>query len=449
MRPIVARERVARIVAGLFGLVIAAALVVGVGSERGLEWDFVSYYNGGSRLYHGEARNLYRPDAPIAGRPAFFSPVFDYVGFPLSAWVFAPLGAFSPVPALRVFKLFCAACAAGGLLLLYREVLCASDRRWRSATGLALFLGAVAAFGPLWLIFGVGGQLTATAFLLLVLSFVALRRERLGASALCFSGVILLKPFFLASAWVFALARDWPWLGRLAIALGVEAALSLALFGLQVHFDWFDLLRQKEGWWAAPWWNDVAPIALAGDFWYYAAGQALPLEAPPPPLLHTLQWVFKLAALALFARLASETRRSALPAERRREHAFALAALLPLFLPTMAWPHYLVLFLVPLSIVAARSAARSRGAALLAAALLISALRPDLWLIFARGPRLRPVESLLEAIGLSLYGRATLLMALGALLVRHARLLRIQELSTRNATDGAPSGQAVGVRSDA
>lgn len=436
MRPNVARDRAAWIVVGLFGLLIAGALAVGVGSERGLTWDFVSYYNGGARLYHGEAGNLYRPDAPIAGQRPFFSPVFDYVGFPLTAYLFAPLGAFPPEVALRVFKLFCAACAAGGLLLLYREVLCASDRRWSSPAGLALFLGAVAAFGPLWLMLAVGGQLTAAAFLLLVLSLLALRRERIATAALCFSGVILLKPFFLAAVWVFAIAREWRWLRWLAVLLVAEAMLSLALFGPRVHVDWLALLRQKESWWAAPWWNDVAPIALAGDFWFYAAGQVVPLEAPPPPLLHTLQWVFKLAVLALFARLAIETRRSALPPERRREHAFALAALLPLFLPTMAWPHYLVLFLVPFSIAAAASAARSPGATLLAAAVLISALRPDLWLIFARGPRLRPVESLLGAIGLGLYGRATLLLALVVLLVRHAWLLRSQEPGALNASDG-------------
>jgi hypothetical protein len=156
-------------------------------------------------------------------------------------------------------------------------------------------------------------------------------------------------------------------------------------------------------------------IALAGDFWFYAAAQRLPLEAPPPPLLHALQWAFKLAAFALFAWFAVETRRSALPPQRRREHAFALAALLPLFVPAAAWPHYLLLFLVPLSIAAARSVAASRGAELCAARAAdrhcspISGDRPR--------PLLRPVQTT-SGRSAGLYARATLLLALCILLMR-------------------------------
>jgi hypothetical protein len=412
--------------AAVLGLVIAATLADAVFSSQGLLWDFVSYYNAGARLFHAEGGNLYRTATPIAGQPPFSRTFFDYIGLPLSAWLLAPLGAFAPEQALRIFKLFCAVCAGLGLWLLWRGVLGTSDPRWRSATGAALFLGAVAAYGPFWLMFAVGGQLTAAAFLALVASFVALRRDRLWLSALCFSAAILLKPLLAPSLWVFAVAREWRWLGRLAAVLAGEAALSLALFGLQVHADWFALLRQKEGIWATPWWNNVSVLALAGDFWYYRAGQLLALEAPPPPALYGIQWAYKLAVLALFAWLVIATQRSALRPEALREHTFALAVLLPLLLATTAWPHYLVIFLLPLAIAAGRSAARSRGAALVCGVLLVSALRPDLWALFVRGPRLEPVESPLAAIALGLYGRGTLLLALVALLLYHARWLRLE-----------------------
>ncbi len=440
MRAQTSEDRTGWILAGLFALLIAALFVAGVFSDRGLRWDFVSYYNAGARLYHAESQNLYRATTPIAGQQPFFSTVFDYIGLPLSAYLLAPLAAFSPERALWVFKLFCAACVGAGLLLLFRAVLCASDARWGSPRGVALFLAAVAAFGPLWMIFAVGGQLTAVAFLLLGVSFVALRNERAWVSAVCFSAAILFKPFLLPSVWVFAIAREWGWLTRFAVALAIEAGLSLALFGFQIHADWFELLRQKEGIWAAPWWNNAAVLSLIGDFWYYRAGQIVPLEQPPPPLLYALQWVFKLGVVALFARLAIETRRSALSLQARREHCFALAILLPLLFATTAWPHYLLLFLIPLTLAAAATAANSRSAALLAGALLLSALRPDLLLVFARGPRLEPVVTIFEAIGLGLYGRGALLLALLVALFLHPQWLRIQERKLAPRQAGSAQG---------
>ena len=35
-------------------------------------------------------------------------------------------------------------------------------------------------------------------------------------------------------------------------------------------------------------WNNAAVLSLIGDFWYYRAGQIIPLEQPPPPLLYAL-----------------------------------------------------------------------------------------------------------------------------------------------------------------
>ena len=69
-----------RRLSALLLLVILARLVVSAASGAGREWDFVNFYNAGSRTLRGNIDHLYIPATP-PGRP----PELRHVGLPLSA----------------------------------------------------------------------------------------------------------------------------------------------------------------------------------------------------------------------------------------------------------------------------------------------------------------------------------------------------------------------------
>src|SRR5437867_12908634 len=121
----------------LLAVVLGAGVTAGIAIPAGTGWDFANFYDAGHKAAAGQIRDLYDPEAVIAGRPA--EAQLPYWGTPLSAYLLAPLAWMPPSTALVVFKIENTAALLLGLWLLFRY-----NRRFaESATSYrALFLAA-------------------------------------------------------------------------------------------------------------------------------------------------------------------------------------------------------------------------------------------------------------------------------------------------------------------
>jgi hypothetical protein len=392
---------------------VAVRAAFAVASDAGLGWDFVNFYNAGARAWHGQLGELYRTTAPIAGRPPLGPARFEYTGFPLTALLFAPLGALPPRAALLLFKVLCAAAFAGGLVRLFGW-LAARDPFWRTPRGVAAGLAAALVFEPLWLVFAVGGQSTAFAFLALAAFATAARGPASAPAGVWLALAALLKPALGVGALALLAARAWPALVAFGATLGALAAASLALVGVETHLEWLGMLRKEGVRWAVPPVNNASLMGLFGNFWLYLGG-VRPGLAPPPPALLALQLAAKAALLAAGAWLAGGAARPGVPAATHHALLVGVAVLLPLAFSSVVWPHYLAFVAVPLA--AWAPLARRRGALAWAALalVLLSTLRANLGLAVALERRWN-VNHVGEVLVADLLASGTLVLA-AALLV--------------------------------
>ena len=116
------------------GVSLALAVLIGLrlawhlASGAGMYWDFVNFYNAGRRMAELRFVDLYAAAEPLFDEPRLPDGVLTYVGFPLSALVFAPLGFFGPRAALVLFKGACITAGTAGTLLLVQYA-------WRDQPG--------------------------------------------------------------------------------------------------------------------------------------------------------------------------------------------------------------------------------------------------------------------------------------------------------------------------
>lgn len=405
---------------------IAARLLVSVASGAGYYWDFVNFYNTGARMVHGEVDNLYRASAPIAGEAPLGSSRFEYVGFPLSAYVFAPLGVLPPRAALLAFKAAAAACFALGLIILYRYC---RDRfaGWRSDVALCLYLLLILLFEPLWFVFAIGGQATPLIFLLLVLLLWSYTADRLWVSALCLSVATLIKPLLGLMVLIFLMAGDWQLLTRLGGCFAFEGALSWLIFGWERHVEWVRIVLKESSRWAVPWWNNCSILGFFGNFWLYTDEPQFGLT-PVPRVFSEVQAVFHLLLIVGFLWMVSRLRRRAGVAENKRQCFVLLAILFPLFFSTIVWPHYLAFALIPLLLFAAQYSRLPAFGRLLIGAAFVSTLRANLWPVTTFLQRVLTIDTPLATFAISLLASGTLILTLILALVYHQYLLRTESV---------------------
>ena len=364
--------------------VILVRLGVNVVSGEGYNWDFVNFYNAGSRVYYGERQNLYRTTAPIAGISPLGSPRFEYTGFPLSAVFLAPLGAFRPRWALFVFKFASAVFFALGLYLLYQRFGIFFSTGWPAELSLWLYLLMILLFEPFWLVFVVGGQTTSLAFLLWVSFLLAYTAGRPWLAAFFFSLAVVTKPFLGLSAGIFLVARDWRLLRRISTFALVEAILSWWFFGWQAHIDWLQILSKEGSRWAVPWWNNSGMLGLVGNFWLYSGQEKYGL-LPVPGSLLGWQMAFKIAVVIIFVWLVNDVRQTSLPSSAKRSYYTILAMLFPVCFSTVVWPHYLALLFILLVFLVGQYRWYPWYVNALTGLIFLCTVRANLWLVNTLG----------------------------------------------------------------
>jgi Glycosyltransferase family 87 len=409
---------------------LATRTLLKIVSGAGMSWDFVNFYNAGRRIFEGQLSNLYAPPLPVAGEPAAANGLLQYVGFPISALVFAPLGALPARWALVALKAACAVCFGLGLVVIYQHCRERVGGIWRSDAALCIYLILILLFEPFWFVFAIGGQATPLAFLLLAVTMVAYTAGRFWPAAACLSVVILMKPAMALAGMIFVFAGAWPLLTRLTACLAAEATLSWMVFGWQRHLEWVQMVFQESRRWAVPWWNNSAILGAVANWWIYA-GRAKFDPVSAPAGFGQVQAVLRVLLVVQFFWMVRRARGPEWTPEGRRQHQVLLALLFPLFFSTVVWPHYLAIAFIPLVVLAAHFSLLPRLGRLLLVAAFLSTIRTNLrvtaWLTDAL-----PSDRLLRILLMSLFGASTLLLMLTLLIAFGDRLRRLDPRSSRS-----------------
>ena len=321
---------------------IAGIVLVGLIRPWGIGLDFANFYDAGHKAALGEFAGLYDSQALIGGQPPLSNMAF--FSAPITSYLYAPMAALPPQVALLLFKLVATAAMTSGLLLLYRHSGAVASPG--DITRFGLFAVAALLFQPFWTIYRVGGQTSPVVFLLLVLAHVAFIKGRSVPAALLLAAAVLVKPAFAPLAvLVFALADSRFRVTALMTGI-VVAALSLVLFGWDLHAAFLSRIASEAGNLLAPWKNS-SPLSWIEALFVtpeaFAAGGAMPTS-----LARGLLALRVAVAVAVLWTLRWQIVRPLAPAARR--HAvFTAGLLLIVTLSPVVWAHYLTILFIPLA----------------------------------------------------------------------------------------------------
>lgn len=412
--------------------VITVRLGLCVLSDAGMNWDFVNFYNAAQRTFTGQLSELY-----ATGRPGQEQPELQYVGFPVTAYVFAPLGAFSQRTALLIFKLICATCMASGLWLLFRRCVAPlSDPRKRSLVAF-LFTAGVLLAEPYWFTFTIGGQATAIGFLLLVAFTHLFAADRLWLAAAALVTAVAIKPFLVLMVPILFMGGQWRLLLRCA-AFGLPLmALSVAVLGVDAHLEWFAILQQESSTrWSARWWNNIAPIGIVANFWNY-----LVFDHPhfgidaPPAVFSTVKAIYQPLLLVTCAWLAYATARASTDEPFKRNQLVLLSLVFAVSFSVVVWPHYQQFLFVPLAPLLVKSFRMTHKVRWGLAAILLLSMHLELAVQFVAGVPWTPPHSALNVAFTSVLGGGAIVL-LFVMLIAHRRELLLTAPEELN--DAAP-----------
>lgn len=409
--------------AGLLALAIIARVVANVASADGALWDFVNIYNTADRVWHHEWTNLYHSLSAINGHPPYGKPQrgFDYIGFPLSALLFGPLGAFRPRTALLAFKLFCAFCFGAGVAVLYRGFVAPAAGERPGAWTLPVVLASLLLFEPAWFLFAIGGQATAVAFLFLALFSRTYVAGNTWLAAACYCAAVLFKPFLAPGLLLVVPAGDWRLLRALVTCFAVAGLISLAAFGLQVHLEWLHMVQRWSTAWAENWWNNAAIFGVLAGFWKYLGDvRYWVTDRTIPPALLAIKAAWTIVTVAAFVVWARVVRSRGPALVTDREELIVLPVLLPLVLSAMVWPHYLVFALVVAAVAVRHWRELPHGARALVLLLVLSGTHMNHWFIAFVGRHVT-INTVPEVLAFTVLSASSVLCALAlALALRFA-----------------------------
>ncbi len=344
----------------LFRLILAAALVMATAAilvPAGHGWDFANFYDTGRRAAHGQLLDIYNPDTPIAGSAPQGKMAFW--GAPISALFYAPLALFPPGIALIVLKLAGTLAYAAALVLLYREFKPPAKSPAETSWFLVVFAGLVLLYQPFWTIYRVGGQTTPVVFLLLVLGLMAYVRERMVLAALCMVLAVLVKPAFVFVPAFLALFSGRRYLVSLVALAGVAGLLSLALFGLDLHLQFLDLLRRGSRK-PSPWPFNSSLYIIADAF--RPITDSIPVPRAGGWFPDALRLAIKVVVVGTVGRLLWRSRAEAWAPAARRLFIYLAAIAFCLLISQVVWEHYLAVLFIPLAFLLSGSS-RLSGAA--------------------------------------------------------------------------------------
>ena len=401
------RERI--LTAGAIALIVIGC-TIGILVPAGLGWDFGNFYDAGHRVAAGQVGDLYHQERAIAGRAP--QGTMHFWGAPLSAVFVAPLGLMRPGAALIAFKLQNSLALLLALFLLYRHC-----RRYvvpdQAGTFTATFAILCLLYQPFWTIFRVGGQTTPTVFLLLVLSLLAYTNARFWISAPLIVAAAIIKPTLATLALFLVCVSAVTFNMALAVVLAGVGLFSIATLGWSIHLEFLRVLveasRMSRSWefnssLYVPFEN-FRLIAAAGS---WSAGGLMAVE-----------WILRIAMVALFVRIVRRSRRETPPGPARRHVEFLMAICFWLLTSQVIWEHYLTLLFLPLAYVVAVRDRLSSMANNLVWAIFALSLGQNLILVEYVAGRL-PEESTAVLLVMGIL-KAGPLILLATLLWRHDR----------------------------
>ena len=443
-------------------LLLGARLIVSIWSTAGIRWDFANYYQTAQRITDGDVENLYR--LPRSTMTDFYESIGEtsplpvangsrsrataevpsgrrgFIGFPISAYLFAPIGFASPRRAVLVFKLQSAVFLVGALVLLYPAFRDSAKHRLTSQQALAVYLLIALAYAPFWFVFATGGQATPVCLFLLALFHRFFILGKPTAAAIPLSVAIMIKPFFALTLPILALAGEWRLILRLLACLLAGAVASVLLLGWPLHAEWMAVMRDASAGLAEPWWNNSGLFAIVYNLWLgWHHHDLTPAGEIRGPIAGAIG-VIKVLILGYFGVLARRTGRADVDERVKRHHLVAIAIVFALCFSSIVWPHYLAFLFLPLVFWLFPPTPLPRHAEVLVWTILISTLA-----VQSRAAQ-RFVLSVLDAypypqaVVAALFASGTLLLTLALMLSSHDRLL----YSLSGQTD--PNLQAMPVR---
>ncbi len=356
-----------RTLAAFAGAGILFMILWGLWRPMGIKLDFANFYDAGQKARAGAFGLLYDQNALIAGQEPLGH--MSFFSAPVTAWLYAPMAGLPPYAAMLAFKAAGALAIVAGLLLLWRHLLplAGGDTAPRDRF-LALLALAALVFQPFWTIFRVGGQTTPFVFLLTVLTLMALASGRTALAALGFAAAVLVKPVLAPAAiLLFVLSDNRFRLTALAVGLAT-AALSLWLYGIDLHRAFLAKVLAEGTGLLAPWMNS-GPFSFIDPWLAGAAAYAAPPDMAPAAVRWTGLALRTATAVALLAGLA----RILGPGLAPRARAAVIlhgGLLVSLVLSPVVWAHYLTFLFPLLATIIALRAYLTPGARLLTGAIL-------------------------------------------------------------------------------
>lgn len=393
-----------RMLSGAIVAAILAGCVVGILVPAGLGWDFANFYDAGHRVAAGQVDDLYQQHRPIEGRPP--QGEMRFWSAPLSAALLAPLGWLSPETALVAFKVQNTLALLIALAVLYRHY-----RRFAGWTDewtfAALFASLCLIYQPFWTIFRVGGQTTPTVFLLLVLALLGFTASRFFVTAALLVAVAMIKPTFAPMLVFLAVVGGMAFARALVLMLAAAGLLSIALMGWPVHREFLNVLLEG-GQMSRAWLYNSSLYVPLENFRLIAAPGSAGARA-----LAGLEWLLRIAVIALFVVMFRASHRQEWPQAARRHFEFLMALCFWLLASQLIWEHYLAALFVPLGYFVARRDAFSRSVRILVAAIFALAIGQNLILVQYVSARLQPETTFTLAVaGLLKAGPLVLLLVL-------------------------------------
>lgn len=320
-------------------MVLCLQIVFGITNGQGLKWDFANFYDAGHKVWIGEIHNLYEATAMIDGKPPQGEMAF--YGTPLSAILYAPLAWFPPHVALVLFKVQNTLANLAGIVLLYWQCRRFGEVSFGSkALFLALFTTVVAVYQPFWEIYHIGGQMTPTVFLALVLTLLCHIQGRDYLVALCFVLAVAIKPAFVLALAVLTLLSGRRFMTYVAGTGLILGATSIVWMGWPVHEAFLKRILTEI---PKPWLYNSSLTVAFDNF------RTL-LEPRPEQFPYVvMSTIVRLGISGLFMWLFVR-HRSRIPSGPPRRHLdFLIAITTCLLLMPVVWEHYLAFLFIPLS----------------------------------------------------------------------------------------------------
>ena len=328
-------------VTGLGILVIALGCMAGILVPAGLGWDFANFYDAGRIVAADQLDTLLKADKGlIAGTPAQGN--LDFWGTPLSAYLYVPMSRFSPAVALILFKIENVLAYTLALLALFfhlrRFVSSDSLNQWHFA---ALFVVFALLFQPFWTVFRVGGQTTASVFLLLCLALIAHGNMRHALSSFLFVAAVMIKPALSTGLLFLMLLSGWRFALFVMIYFGILGIVSVATMGWDIQMEFIAKMLGGAGS-TARWYYNSSVYTLVSEWQRSAAN-------PDSALFPAMLTALKLGVVATMVLICVRTRQLLVSAQAKSHFYFMLSIVFFLLISQTLWEHYLAFLFIPLA----------------------------------------------------------------------------------------------------